>query len=251
MAWFVAFGSSTTVFLSLDSHMPDELDKSWIDHTALVTKIAAGLLPIVGGPLGEVIAEAIPRLRQDRIVEYLRQLNERVETLGKEHVERILADEERIDLVETGGYLAARSTTPDRISKIAEIVFRGLCAEEVNIVRRKRLLALFGEVDDDEFLLLNAYGQSQGLGRTDVWDAVNRPAPAHLGSSREQIDKTELYELGKQNLLRLGLLERKYEHVKQGEYPPFDPKLGEFKSRIQISYLGRMLLRDAGIDLPF
>ena len=231
--------------------MPDELDKSWIDYTALVTKIAAGLLPIVGGPLGEVIAEIIPRLRQERIVEYLRQLNERVETLEKEHVERILVDKERIDLVETGGYLAARSTTTDRISKIAEIVFCGLCAEEANIIRRKRLLALFGEIDDDEFLLLNAYGQSQGLGRTDAWDAIDRPAPAHLGSSREQIDKTGLYELGQQNLLRLGLLERKYDNMKKGEYPPFDPKSGGFKSRVQISYLGRMLLREAGIDLPF
>lgn len=187
--------------------MPDELDNSWVDYTALVKKIAAGIIPIVGGPLGEVIAEAIPQLRQDRIVQYLRQLNERIETLEKEHVERILADEERIDLVETGGHLAARSTTPDRISKIAEIVFRGLCEEEVNIIRRKRLLALFGEVDDDEFLLLNAYGQSQGLGRTDAWDAIDRPAPAHLGSSQEEIDKTELYGLGQQNLLRLGLLE--------------------------------------------
>ena len=248
MAGSFAFDSSATVFLCLDSHMPDELDNSWIDYTALVTKIAASLLPIVGGPLGEVIAETIPRLRQDRIVEYLRQLNERVETLGKEHVELILADEERIDLVETGGYCAARSATPDRISKIAEIVFRGLCAEEVNIVRRKRLLALFGEVDDDEFLLLNAYGQSQGLGRNDAWGAIDRPAPAYLGYSREQIDETTLYELGQQNLLRLGLLERKYDHVKKDEYPQFDPKSGGFKSRIQISYLGRMLLREAGVD---
>lgn len=231
--------------------MTDELDNNWLDKTALVTKLAASLVPIVGGPLGEVIAETIPRLRQERIVEYLRQLNKRVETLEKEHVERISADEERIDLVETGGHLAARSTTTDRISKIAEIVFRGLCEEEANIIRRKRLLALFGEVDDDEFLLLNAYGQSQGLGRTDAWDAIDRPAPAHLGSSQEEIDKTELYELGQQNLLRLGLLERKYDNMKRGEYPPFDPKSGGFKSRIQIAYLGRMLLLEAGIDLPF
>ena len=33
--------------------------------------------------------------------------------------------------------------------------------------------------------------------------------------------------------------------------PPFDAKAGGFKSRIEISYLGRMLLREAGIDLPF
>ncbi len=71
-----------------------------------------------------------------------------------------------------------------------------------------------------------------------------------LGSSPAQLDDVELYDLGTQNLLRLGLLERRYDTVKRGEYPPFDPEAGDFKSRVQISYLGRMLLKEAGIDLP-
>ena len=108
--------------------MPDTLDNNWSDRAALVTKIAASLVPMVGGPLAELITEVIPRLRQDRIVEYLRQLAARIETLEKENVERISADVEKIDLIEAGGYLAARATTSDRILKIAEIVFRGLGA---------------------------------------------------------------------------------------------------------------------------
>ena len=79
---------------------------------------------------------------------------------------------------------------------------------------------------------------------------MNRPEPAHLGSSQTQLDKAQLYEAGKSRLLRLGLLQRNYGHVKRGEYPPFDARSGGFKSRIEISYLGRMLLREAGIDLP-
>ncbi len=59
------------------------------------------------------------------------------------------------------------------------------------------------------------------------------------------------YKLGEQNLLKLGLLQRKYDNVKRGEYPPFDAQAGGFKSRIDISYLGRMLLKEAGIDLPY
>ena len=231
--------------------MPDELDTNWRDHAALVTRVAAGLVPLVGGPLGELITEAIPRLRQDRIVEYLRRLNQRVETLEKEHVERILEDEERIDLIESGGHLAARATTSERVARIAEIVCRGLESDETNIIRRKRLLGLFAEIDDDEFLLLNAYGQSYGGLDSSVWSTIDRPPPAHLGSSAEQLDETKLYDLGKQNLLRLGLLQRKFDNVKRGEYPPFDAREGGFKSRIEISYLGRMLLKEAGIDLPF
>ena len=231
--------------------MSDELDKTLRDHVALVTKMAASLVPLVGGPFAELISETIPRLRQDRIVEYLRQLNERIETLEQDLVKRLLADEERIDLVETGGHLAARATTSERISQIAEIVFRGLSAEETNFIRRKRLLALFGQIDDEEFLMLRAYGESNRGFNSNAWDAIDRPPPAVLGSSREEVDEEKLYEIGKQNLLQLGLLERRFGSVKRGEYPEFDARSGGFKSHIGISYLGRMLLREVGIDLGF
>jgi len=121
--------------------MSDQLDADWHDRVALVTKLSASLVPIIGGPLAELVTEVVPR-------------------------------------------------------------------------------------------------------------AVNRPDSAHLGSSMEEIDKEKLYDVGKQHLLSLGLLQHNYGHVKSGEYPPFDRQSGGFKSRIEISYLGRMLLKEAGIDLP-
>ena len=231
--------------------MPDGLDKTWRDHAALATRVAASLVPIVGGPLAELITEAIPRLRQDRMIEYLRQLDEKMGLLEKVLSDRLSADEERIDLIETGGHLAARATTAERISHIAEIVVHGLSSDEVNFIRRKRLLGLYGEIDDEEFLLLRAYGGSEGGFHSNAWDTVDRPLPAALGSSREQLDQAKLYEVGEENLLRLGLLERRFGPVKKGEYPEFDARSGGFKSHVGISYLGRMLLREAGIDLGF
>ena len=229
--------------------MPDELDKTWRDHAALATKVATSLVPIVGGPLAELISEAIPRLRQDRMIEYLRQLDKKMGVMEKVFSERLSADEERIDLIETGGHLAARVITTERISHIAEIVVRGLSSDEANFIRRKRLLGLFGEIDDEEFLLLRAYGESERGFNSNAWDVIDRPPPAVLGSSREELDQAKLYEVGKENLLRLGLLERKFGPVKKGEYPEFDARSGGFKSHVGISYLGRMLLREAGIDL--
>ena len=230
--------------------MSDQLDNDWRDRAALVTKVAASLVPVVGGPLAELVTEVIPRQRQDRIVEYLRELDRRMASLEREKVEGFLADAERIDLVESGGHLAARATSSERISRLAEIVFRGLKSAEATLVRRKRLIGLFGEIDDDEFLLLNAYGQSHVAPASQAWEMIDRPPPAVIGSPPEQIDDATLYELGTEHLLRLGLLERRFDTVKRGEYPPFDAKSGGFKSRVQISYLGRMLLREAGIDLP-
>ena len=43
--------------------MSDQLDNDWRDRAALVTKVAASLVPVVGGPLAELVTEVIPRLR--------------------------------------------------------------------------------------------------------------------------------------------------------------------------------------------
>ncbi len=208
-------------------------------------------MPLVGGPLSTLITETIPNLRQDRIVKYLRNLDERLATLEKNEIDELQNDPEKVDLIESGGYLAARSTSTDRLERIAEIVFRGLSKADSNFIRRKRLIALFGEIDDDEFMILTAYGQSYGGYASQAWEAVDQPPPATLGSSEEQLENAKLFELGKQNLLRVGLLERNYGQVKKDSYPPFDPKTGGFKSRVEISHLGRMLLREAGIALPY
>ena len=52
------------------------MDNNWLDDIALVTEAAASLVPVIGGPLAELITERIPRLRQDRIIEYIWQLYE-------------------------------------------------------------------------------------------------------------------------------------------------------------------------------
>lgn len=75
---------------------------------------------------------------------------------------------------------------------------------------------------------------------------MNRPEPTFMGSSTEAIDREALFELGKNRLLRLGLLKSKFSSVKKGQLPEFDPKTGGFEGRVEISYLGRMLLRSAG-----
>lgn len=230
--------------------MKDDLDDNLRDRLVAASKGAVGFFPVLGGPLGEAIEQVIPGLRQDRIVKYIRNLEGRVTELEDEFLSKELRDPEKLDLIERGAYLAARSVSEERIDHIASIVYNGLKSDEANFIRRKRLLSLFGEIDADEVLLLNAYGQSYGNPHTDAWDKVERPKPMHLGSSTEEIDRDKLYELGKHNLLRLGLLRNKPVSAKRGELPPYDPKTGGFKSHTEISYLGRMLLREMGIELP-
>lgn len=230
--------------------MRDDLEANASDQLVAITKGATSLIPLVGGLLGEIVGTVIPNQRADRIVAYLRQLETRLGSFDQRERERIAFDPGRIEMIEEGGYQAARATSKERIDRIVEAVTSGLKSDEADVIRRKRLLVLLGQIDDDEMALLNAYGQSYGGDGEAAWEKVNRPSPAHMGSSADEVDREKLFEAGRDNLLRLGLLEKKYS-VKRGETPEFDNHRGDFKHRVEVSYLGRLLLREVGMPSPF
>ena len=122
-----------------------------------------------------------------------------------------------------------------------------MSADHADLVRRKRLARLLRQIDDEELVLLHAYGQSYG-GDGSVWDAVRRPNPAHLQSNIEEIDAEHLYDAGRDQLLRLGLLRKNYRKPPRGQAPTFDPRKGDYDHNLEVSYLGRLLLRY--LDMP-
>lgn len=160
----------------------DGLDDDRTDKLVAAGRAIASAVPMVGGVIGEIITQAIPAQRLDRIVTYMRSLNARLAALELDP-DDILRNPESIDLIEEGGFQAARATTDERIEQIATIVANGLSAEEADDVRRKRLTRLLGQIDNDELLLLNAYGQSYGGGR-EAWGSLNIPPPCLYGFNR-------------------------------------------------------------------
>jgi hypothetical protein len=228
----------------------DDLDETGKDQLLDLVKAAVGLAP--GGALiAELIDFTIPKQREDRIVAYLRELASRLEALEARSTKEILERPDKVEFVEEGARQASRALSEERIGYIAEAVSRGLTSEEADVIRRKRLLNLLGELDDDELQLLNAYGQSYGSDGSEAWDQIDRPEPAHLGSPVEDIDREKLYEAGKAHLLRLGLLDKRLPQVKRGDLPEFDTYRRDWKHTIEISYIGRMLLREIGLPTPF
>lgn len=125
----------------------------------------------------------------------------------------------------------------------------GLTEDETDAIRRKRLLGLLNQVDDDASILLRAYGDSYAVGGRDAWEKVWRPSPAHMGSSQDEIDDNNLYSLGKDLLIKLGLLKGKY--VLRDKFPVFDPNKKKFKVTVEISPLGKLLLKQVGQSAPF
>ncbi|BBI51134.1 hypothetical protein HORIV_35550 [Vreelandella olivaria] len=54
----------------------DGLDDKLVDKLVSLGRGASGLIPMVGGPLAEIIGNVIPGQRADRIAKYLRALCE-------------------------------------------------------------------------------------------------------------------------------------------------------------------------------
>ena len=233
-----------------DGRDPPEDDLGEDEHDALAAtgRAMSGLVPMFGGVIGELITKIIPDQRTERIVRYVRDLNTRLEAFEAD-LDAILAEPENIDLIEEGGFQAARATSWERVDKIATMVANGLRSEDADLVRRKRLTRLLGQLDDDELVLLNAYGQSYG-GDRGIWQMVNRPDPADLQSSRTEIDAEKLYEAGREHLLRLGLLRKNYRTPPRGQAPTFDTRKGDYEHSVEISYLGRLLLRHLDMASP-
>ena len=230
-----------------EANNTDGLDDNFRDKLVALGKAAAGLVPIAGGPLAEIVGAVVPGQRADRIATYLRQLAQRLEEMEQRIAHEIVNSPPKIDLIEEGGFQAARALSDDRINIIVNAVAEGLSQEEADVVRRKRLLSLLAELDDDEVALLHAHGHSMGNGGR---FKLHYPPRAHLNSPREDVDRERLFTAGRDHLLRLGLLRKRYPQTRRGELPEFDPREGDFKHTVEISYLGRMLLRDIGMPSP-
>lgn len=229
----------------------DKLDDDYRDQLVAIGKGATSLIPLVGGPLAEIIGAVVPNQRADRITSYVRKLDARIEGLEAEVRDRLAGSREKIDLIEEGGYQAARALSPERIAQITEAVARGLGEDDADVIRRRRLLVILGELDDDEVALLNAYGRSYGGADRGAFERISKPERAHLQSSVGVRENDRLYKVGKEHLLRLDLLKRNYGTVKKGQLPEFDAKQGDFKHTVEISYLGRLLLKEIGMATPF
>ncbi len=228
----------------------DGLDDNWRDKLIAIGKGVAGAVPFAGGVVGELIG-MIPGQRADRIAIYLRALAARVEVLDEAVKAALASDVEKIDLIEEGGVQASRATSGIRLDQIVEAVSRGLAESDSDVLRRKRLLRVFGELDDDEVGLLNAYGRSYGGGDREAFEQINRPDPVHMGSSVSVVEENTLYDAGSAHLLRLGLLNKTYGSLKRGEIPEFDASKGDFKHRLEVSHFGRLMLREIGLETPF
>lgn len=209
-----------------------ELDTTTTDKLAAAARGIAAACPVFGGLVAEAVNSIIPNQKLDRVIGFLRHLDEKVSILDRDlsRAASRLQDERGLDLLEEGIVQAARALTEERRTHIGNLLARSLTQAELKYAESKKLLNLLRELTDAELLFLVYYSESPYLGsdfHRDLMEKhpdVLRPASRSLGIPQAEIDRGALREGYLSTLVRLGLLQQK-------------------ENQHSLTSLGRLLLR--------
>jgi hypothetical protein len=190
----------------------EPLQNNKADYAAMVGRAVASALPWVGGIIGELLTAVIPGQRVDRVVDFRKRLEKRMEEL-----ERIFnKDNPRtVDLLESAVIASARAVTLDRNRYLANLIAESEDVTPEQYEVSQKILQALGELTDKDIEVLQAhasFSSSVALKRT--WPQSNSMSvaereklPVPVKVERESIRVS--LQVHQDALVRYGLLSRK------------------------------------------
>lgn len=150
----------------------------------------------------------IPNQRLDRVEKLLKILASKICHLSEAQVKQRFHTPEFLDIFEDCVNLVIRSVSDDEIKYLASVLEKSLTDEEINHLKKKRLLSILAKLNDIEIIILESYGFSnQG-------DSEFRKKHKFLiqgieisnDSSEEEKENHAMYTNYRNNLVNLGLI---------------------------------------------
>ncbi|WP_282115450.1 hypothetical protein [Pseudoalteromonas arctica] len=195
----------------------DTLKTDKRDRLVSVAKAASGVLPFIGTAVSELMDNVVPNLRFERVVIFLRELDERVSKVDKdlEFFKKNLDTELGVDLLEEALTQSSRSISKDRKKRLASIAEKALTKEKLKYEEARKVLNLYRELTDPEIIWLIYYSfrPTLGHGPHSEWmekhPNVLRPISRELSAPLEKRELAALQDSYKETLLRFGLIEVK------------------------------------------
>jgi len=216
------------------------------DRSAAILRAVAGLVPVAGSVLSEIITNIIPNQRLDRIERYLKLLAQQLEDRSA-NLTGLQSDPEAIAVIEDGAFQAARAITDERLQRIVSCVTAGLTDENREVLQGRQLLDILSQLSDMELAILIAFDQNS-------WEVFEnlRPPPNVMGADPKVAEANALWQVSLDKLERLNLLMFRQETEKAGSftaYPLFDA-FGKRKGFHMLSSFGRRFLEVVGLVVP-
>ena len=215
----------------------NNLKKNKTDILSSGLKAGASLIPFVGGTISELIQNVIPSQREDRIVEYLKELTNELEVTREEL-------ETKFEDIRYGTFLynCCKATVNDiyeeKIKYYKKICLDGITGEAPELLKQNTMLNLLLKVDYSEILYLKYYYNVEYMNREVMDEILNELnvqflKPSYMmNMSQEEINAESYKEIPLNNLFQNGLIENKYN--KNG------------KASIRVTMVGKLLLREIG-----
>lgn len=234
-----------------DESSSADLEARKRDLAAHVARGVLGAAPFIGPILAEIIGSLLPQRRIERVEALLQQLDARLETADQETLQKTLMSPESIDLLDAAMRQAARSTSRIRQAYLAELLARALTREELEYSQVRTLFDLLDQLGEPELAILASYGLPPGPARTE-YRARHVPRPAMPGADPEapesDLEDHPFFRAWRANLLRLGLLEPRFDPPEAAAPSALDPATGMMKvSHHALAPLGHLLLQSIGL----
>lgn len=229
----------------------DRLKSNKSDWAAMVSRAGLSAVPIAGSFLAELVGALIPNQRIDRIAKFANELNDRLEAMPEEVVDRLRNDEEFIDLIEESFIRASRVNSDERRRYIVNIVQNGISDEDAGINNAKYLLGLLSELNDNEVIWLRYFHEVTMKEKANfqaLHENVLTRVQVVIGSSEEVRRQGAVQESYKEHLERLGLIKHNIRMNRDRTGPEYDKSTGRPNvSFSQTTTLGDMLLDNIGL----
>ena len=215
----------------------DELAVRGPDAVATVAKAVAGMAPVVGPLLAELVGTIIPGQRSGRVAEFCVELDARVLKLEQANLESQLENPAFCSLLEAGLLQSARVVSSKRRAQIAELIAHSLTPGEIEYAESEHLLQTLREMNDVEVIRLGSY-LHWSYGPDEYRDRHREelaPALASYASPQREKDRAALQQSYDNHLERLGLLRVRYAVDSQSKVPPSTREPGRRRSAATIS----------------
>ena len=230
-----------------DNTLP--LGPTYRDKAVSAINTITSQVPMIGPIVSEVITQLIPNQRLEGIEAYLQFLAKRLEERSSDLQNQEIWNALRIDIFEEGAFQSARALSEERLQYIANLVAIGITGEQREEVESRRLLSILASITDDQLIILTSYlHKNRTQEYQQLHSSVLTPEPPTVGSSEETRDQWTIFQLARQQLVTLGVLQLDFVRPRRGELPEFDISTGTIKARGHaLTSLGRLLLRQIGL----
>lgn len=191
-----------------------QLKDNKTDRLVQVLNATFGEIPFVGGVFVEFISSVVPNQRTDRIVEFIRLLDEKLNKHEQEIFQSRILNEDFSGLFEDIIESALRSIGKERKQNLVEVLRAGLKSDKEAINELRLIAKTLKELNDVEVIILKSKSIRTANEHSEFYQkhkSVLDSQYLFVGSSREDEKRHYMYKGYIYHLVSLGLIDTQYE----------------------------------------